>query len=106
MRDLVISFHDHMGQRLTIGLPEGVVNGHPVRPQGRLVVHLRAGLCEFVCFHHGQLCPISKEHVSLKQAYSKGMRDDGAATSYCLPVTKKTHVRIIPLLPAFIFVKE
>lgn len=76
-------------ERLTIGLPEGVVNRHSVRPQGRLVVHLRAGLCELVCLHHSQLCPVSKEHVSLKQAYSKRMRDDGAATSYCLPVIKR-----------------
>ena len=79
---------DSIAEGLTIGLPEGMVNSHSEGPQGRLVVHLGAGLCELVCLHYSHLGPVGEEHTVFKQADSKGMRNEGASMKHCLPVTK------------------
>ena len=79
----------------TIGLPEGMVNSHSKRPQGRPVVQLWVSLRELVCLHYSHLCPIGKEHMIFKQAYCKGMRNVRASMNYCLPVTKDIYHTIL-----------
>lgn len=75
----------------TIGLPEGMVNSHSKRPQGRAVVQSGVSLLELVCLQYSHLCPIGEEQLSFKQAYWKGMRNVWASMNYCHPVTKETH---------------
>lgn len=112
MRSLMINFHSIEKTFLprpilsrvsivlghTVGLPEGMINSHSEGPQRSLVVLLWTGLCELVRLHYSHLCPISKEYVIFKQAYSKGMRNEWASLDYCLPVTKDVYHNVFVFL--------